>query len=263
MLLLGTYRDVEVDRQHPLEAALTQLRRERLAEVVALRRLTPEGTAALIGAHFGIEAVSEELRDLVHARTEGNPFFTEEVLTTLVEQGVIYRAGDGWQRQEVTAIAVPESVKAVVGQRVGRLPEATQETLRTASVLGQEFDLAVLVAAAGQPEAVVLDQVEAALTARLLEERRVGRSERYAFSHALIAQTLYDEVPRFRLRRLHLRAAAALAAAHGEQPKAAAELARHWLAGGDDARAHTARNWRGTMPPACMPMPRLSNTTRQ
>ncbi|MGH2346292.1 MAG: hypothetical protein ACRDG4_13785, partial [Chloroflexota bacterium] len=83
----------------------------------------------------------------------------------------------------------------------------------------------------------VLDGLDAALAARLLEERWAGRGERYGFAHALIAQVLYDEAPRHRLRRLHLRAGEALARARGERPEEAAEVARHFLAGGAEARA--------------------------
>jgi tetratricopeptide (TPR) repeat protein len=237
VLLLGTYRDVEVGRRHPLEATLTALTRDRVVEVLALRGLPPSGTADLIRARLGVETVSDELRDLVHERTEGNPFFTEEVLSALVEQRAIFRTGEGWDRKALAEIAVPQSVRSVVGQRVGRLVPEAQELLRLASVLGQEFDLPLLLGAVEQSEAEVLDHLEAALAMRLLEERRAGRGERYAFAHALIAQTLYDEVPRFRLRRLHLRAGESLERARGGRPEAAAELARHFLAGGDDERA--------------------------
>src|SRR5262249_35409219 len=65
-LLLCTYRDVEVGRQHPLEAALTQLMRDRVAETIVLRGLHPAGTGELIRSRFGVERVSDELRDLVH-----------------------------------------------------------------------------------------------------------------------------------------------------------------------------------------------------
>jgi class 3 adenylate cyclase/tetratricopeptide (TPR) repeat protein len=237
VLLLGTYRDVEVGRQHPLEHTLNSLTRDRVVEVLTLRGLPPAGTADLICARFGVTEVSNSLRDLVHARTEGNPFFTEEVLSALVEQGAIYREGAAWERKEMAEITVPQSVRSVVGQRVGRLASEAQETLRMASVLGQEWDLDLLLEAAGQDEDAVLDHLEAALVARLLEERRGGRRERFAFAHALIAQTLYDEVPRFRLRRLHLRTGEALERARGERPESAAELSRHFLAGGDETRA--------------------------
>jgi class 3 adenylate cyclase/tetratricopeptide (TPR) repeat protein/DNA-binding XRE family transcriptional regulator len=237
VFLLGTYRDVEVGRRHPLRGVLTALTRERLLDLLKLQGLSPAGTAALICARFATAEVSDELRDLVHGRTDGNPFFTEELLTALVEQGAIYREGEGWERKEVAEIDLPESVRAVVGQRVERLGEGAQEVLRVASVLGQEWDLDLLLGAVEADEAVVLDHLEAALGARLLEERRGERRERYAFAHALVAQVLYDEVPRFRLRRLHRRAGEALERARGARPEVAAELTRHFLAGGDEERA--------------------------
>jgi tetratricopeptide (TPR) repeat protein/transcriptional regulator with XRE-family HTH domain len=237
VLLLGTYRDVEVGRQHPLESTLTSLTRDRVVELITLRGLPPAGTGELIRARFGVDEVSTEMRDLVHERTEGNPFFTEEVLSALVEQGAIFRAGAGWDRKAVAEIAVPQSIRSVVGQRVGRLATEAQELLRLASVLGQEWELAVLLGATEQDEAQVLDHLDAALAVRLLEERRMGRDERYGFVHALIGQALYEEVPRHRLRRLHLRAGEALERARGERPETWAELARHFLAAGDEARA--------------------------
>ncbi len=208
-------------------------------ECLALRSLPPEGTAALIGARFGVEAVSDELRDLVHGRAEGNPFFTEEVLAALVEQGAIYRQGEGWERTALVEMTVPASVKAVVGQRVARLGPGAHETLRLASVLGQTFELEALLGATEQPEGEVLAHVEAALEAQLLEERQEGLGERYAFVHALIGQALYDELPRFRLRRLHLRAGEALERARSGRPEETAELARHFLAAGNLERGAT------------------------
>ena len=237
VLLVGTYRDVEVGRQHPLEGVLTTLTRDRVVDVLTLRGLPPAGTAELIRAHFGVEEVSEELRDLVHERTEGNPFFTEEVLSALVEQGAIFRSGEGWGRTSTAEIAVPQSIRSVVGQRVGRLAAGAQDLLRLASVLGQEWDLPVLLEAADQEEQQVLDHLDAALAARLLEERRTRQDERYGFAHALIGQALYQEVPRHRLRRLHLRAGEALERVAGERPEAWAELARHFLAAGERTRA--------------------------
>ena len=87
MLLLGTYRDVEVNRQHPLEATLGDLVREQLAEEIHLQCLPPSGTAALIGTLVGAHEIPPDLPAMVHERTGGNPLFTKEVLKDLVEQG--------------------------------------------------------------------------------------------------------------------------------------------------------------------------------
>ncbi|HVA88309.1 MAG TPA: AAA family ATPase [Chloroflexota bacterium] len=237
ILLLGTYRDVEVNRRHPLEGVLADLTRERLMEEVELRRLSPTDTGALIGAHFGLPAVSSELADLIHGRTEGNPFFIEEVLKALVEQGAIYREENGWERKEVTELEVPRSIRSVVGQRVGRLPVEAQGLLGVASVLGQEWDLELLHGASDLAEETVLEYLDRALAAHLLEERRVGRRDRYAFAHALIGQALYEEIPRHRLRKLHLRAGETLERLESDRPEAWGELARHYLAAGEEDRA--------------------------
>jgi tetratricopeptide (TPR) repeat protein len=95
----------------------------------------------------------------------------------------------------------------------------------------------VLVGVTAQEEAAVLDCLDAAFAARLLEERRAGRGERHAFAHALIGQALYAEVPRYRLRRLHLRAGETLERLRAAHPEAWAELARHFLAAGEEERA--------------------------
>jgi tetratricopeptide (TPR) repeat protein/transcriptional regulator with XRE-family HTH domain len=236
VFLLGTYRDVEVGRQHPLEATLLALTRDRIVDVVTLHRLSREGTAALIRDRTGLQPVPNDLHDLVYKRTEGNPFFTEEILGALADQGAI-RPDGTWSDDANAGITIPQSIRSVVGHRVGRLAPEAQELLRLASVLGQEFDLDVLLEMAESDEASMLAHVEAALGLHLLEERRAARSERCGFAHALIAQTLYEEVPRFRLRRLHLRAGEAMLRVRGDRPEVAAELARHFIAGGDDERA--------------------------
>jgi len=232
-LVLGAYRDAAVNREDPLARIVSQLLREQRLEVLPIGPLTSGGTAALIGTRFDLDVVSAEQRDAIHVQTAGNPFYTVEVLAALVEQGA---GGSGRERGEGPE-PLPQSIHAVVGQRVAQLGLDALETLRLASVLGQEFDLEILLAATDGSEGTVLAHVEAALAARLLEERQIGRTERYAFTHALIAQALYEEAPRFRLRRLHLRVAGALERLRDTETEGAAEIGRHFLAAGDTEKA--------------------------
>jgi DNA-binding NarL/FixJ family response regulator len=238
ILMLGTYRDIELGRHHQLETTLREAVRERLVEEVHLRRLTLDGTAALLRARVGVESVADDLVALVHGRAQGNPFFTEELVAAFVEQGAVSVAQGRLQATGRGEIEMPQSIRSVVGERVGRLPVEAQELLRLASVIGPEFDLEVLLAASGQPEAEVLDTVDAWLDARLLEERQAsGGRERYGFRHALIHLTLYEELPPHRRRRLHLRVAAALESLRPLPATASADLARHFLLGGNTAQA--------------------------
>jgi len=237
VLLLGTYRNAEVDRQHPLETALGDLTREHLVAELEVRRMTPDGTAALVHSHLAVQEASVELLNFVHERTEGNPFFIEELLKAMIEQRVIHEKDGDWQRTEVGDIQLPHSVRSVVGQRVGRLGPGAQDMLHVASVLGHEFDLELLLATAMQPEPVLLDHLDTALAAQLIEERRDGSRERFGFVHALIQQALYDEQRAHRRRRIHLRAGEALERVQTARTEVSDELARHFLAAGETARS--------------------------
>jgi DNA-binding CsgD family transcriptional regulator/transcriptional regulator with XRE-family HTH domain len=237
ILLLGTYRDAEVDRTGVFEGTLRDLARERLTDEVHLRPLDLEGTAGLIRQRLTSESASDELVALVHARTAGNPFFTEELLKALLDQRGVNRGQAPWAPQAMAGIDVPRSVRAVVAQRVDRLPPETQELLRLASVIGQEVELEILVGVSGQPEPELLDSLDAARSAGLLSEARGSDRNRYAFVHALVYQALYAELPSSVRRRLHRQIGEVLERLQSSRASGAAELARHFLAAGHADRA--------------------------
>lgn len=91
VLILATYRDVQVGRQHPLEATLREMARQGLAERITVRRLGEEGMARLVTAALDETEVSPEFTELLYERTEGNPFFVQQVLRVLVERGDVFR----------------------------------------------------------------------------------------------------------------------------------------------------------------------------
>lgn len=227
VLLLGTYRDVEVNRRHPLEAALTDLGRERLLDEIEVRRLDEAGTGELVAATLGGEEVAQEFVVLVHRQTEGNPFFVEEVVRTLVDRGDVYRRDGRWEGRSIADLEVPKSVRSVVGQRLSRLDEDTQEVLREASVLGPAFGFSDLHRMCERKEADLEAALEQALAAGLVRETA---SDTYAFNHALTQGTLYSELPSRRRRRLHLSAGRSLEQiAEPARGQRVAELAWHFL----------------------------------
>jgi DNA-binding CsgD family transcriptional regulator len=235
ILLLGTYRDAEVD--HRFEETLRELVRERLMDEVHVRPLSLEGTAGLIRQQLASQAVSDELVALVHTQAEGNPFFTEELLKALVEQGGVVQGQARWEPTALVGLGVPRSVRSVVAHRVSRLPPGTQELLHLASVVGQEVALEVLVGTSGLAEAAVLDHLDAALAAGLLAEAPASGWKLYAFVHVLVQQAMYTGLPSSLRRRLHRRIGEVLEVLQPGRPLVAAELARHFLAAGDAERA--------------------------
>lgn len=233
VLLLGTYRDAEVKRSHPLSKALRDLHREQLVERMPIRRLSEEASAELIGATMNEADVSREFADRVYASTEGNPFFTVEVLRALVDRGDLYRQDGRWERRDLDEIAVPESVRDAVGERLSHLGEEAQAMLTEASVLGQTFSFAEVIRLSDRTEPEAEDLIQEAVSSGILRE---GPDDGYAFDHALTQQTLYAELsPRSR-RRIHL-AAAGVIQALDQAGRRAAELAHHFVAAGDRERA--------------------------
>jgi len=226
LLVIGTYRDVELSRRHPLSLTLGELNRERLFQRVLLRGLAQEDVGRFIELVSGI-APPQGMVEAVHRQTEGNPLFVTEVVRLLVQEGELTPEKVG--RRDSWSVRIPEGVREVIGRRLDRLSERCNETLTIASVIGREFTLEHL-----RPlieditEDRLLEVLEEALAARVIEElpRTVGR---YQFTHALIQETLAEELSTTRKVRLHARIAETLEEVYGEEAEGhAAELAFHF-----------------------------------
>ena len=241
VLVVGTYRDVEVGANHPLQPVLRDLGREQLVNRVPIKRLRKDETRVLIAETLGGMEMSDDFASLVYRHTDGNPFFTHQVLQALVEAGSVFREHGEWHRLAIQEIELPESVRSVITQRVSRLSAGAQEVLQEASVLGQLFtfdDLLQLKTLTGSDTGLE-DRLDAALTeAAGAKVVRTARRDEYAFDHALTQQTLYAELSPRRRRRLHLAAGEAIEhLPERKRHSRVGELAWHFLQGDDAERA--------------------------
>ena len=118
--------------------------------------------------------MSDELAAALYRETEGNPFFVEEVIKSLIEQGEIYRDGDRWGRKETHELAIPQSVKEAIGRRLTRLSEPTVDALRTAAALGKVFPFRELAAVSAAGEDALLDALDEATAAQLIRANSGG-----------------------------------------------------------------------------------------
>jgi hypothetical protein len=222
LLLVGTYRDVEVEPgEHPLAPLLLQLVAK--ATTVTLTGLGRDEVGALMARTAG-RAPDPELVAEVHRRTGGNPFFVEQTARLWLADG--------------TVAAVAPGVRDAVGRRLARLPERVVELLGAAAVLGREFDAQVLAACTAVPAARLDRLLGRAVGARLVAAAGTGR---FAFAHDLVRETLDDALGPAERRRRHARVVRAV----DRDPALAerlfpADLARHaYLAGAEVGRHRT------------------------
>jgi tetratricopeptide (TPR) repeat protein len=238
LLIMATYREVELDQTRPFQEILLDLNRERLATRLRLKRLDREGTHDMLTVLFAEEIMPELLRpefvDGVYTETEGNPFFVEEVCKALVESGQVTFAEGTWDRPGMEDLQIPQSVRVAIQSRVSKLPADCQEMLRLAAILGREFAFETLLEASQVGEEGLIEALECAGRAQLVEEVSAEQDVTFAFTHALIPTTLAEGVSTLRRRRLHRRAAAAIAQLH---PDDLESLAYHYSEAGDEERA--------------------------
>jgi predicted ATPase/class 3 adenylate cyclase len=211
ILVLGTYRDVELSRRHPLSRVLGELARESLVDRVLLRGLTRQDVARFIEMTASIRPPDRLVRT-VYEETEGNPFFVSEIVSLLASEGHL-DSGAGLGDVLVT---IPQGVREVVGRRLDRLSDDCNWVLSAASVIGREFALDVLAPVVcdevsalfpdKDPEDLtrerLLEVLDEASTARVIQPSGVGR---FTFSHALVREALYEELGVTRRVRLHRR----------------------------------------------------------
>jgi tetratricopeptide (TPR) repeat protein len=233
VLIVASYREMELDRAHPLAKALVDWNRERLMTRIVLRRFGPDETREQLGALLN-EPVSADFAEVVHRETEGNPFFVEEVLKALIEQGSVSRKSGEWTRGEVADFVIPQSVKEAIGSRLDRVSPGCNEILRAAAVVGKTFTFDEVVAAVGsENEDALLDALDEATAAQLLVAER---GEAFTFTHDKIREVLYEELNPIRRRRLHRRTAEGLERHRDRTPVAVETLAHHYIEAGDYQR---------------------------
>jgi DNA-binding SARP family transcriptional activator len=195
-LVLGTYRETELDLAQPLAQLLADLRRDASTERLSIRGLDEPAIAALLEAAVG-HTLDERASQLVHvlvAQTAGNPFFIRELLAHLTESGERVDTGVTAARLEA-----PKGLRQVIGHRVARLSAPARRALGVAAVAGSTFSFVLLERALGERSGA-LDALDEAVAAGLLAEAGHGD---YAFAHALVRETIYGQLGSARRMRLH------------------------------------------------------------
>jgi DNA-binding CsgD family transcriptional regulator len=242
LLVVGTYRETEVSRRHRLSDTLGALARVPHILRLHLAGLNAEEVRRFVATTAGIVPPAW-LTQAIHDQTEGNPLFVREVVRFLAQQGHFTAAAPATATAAATgtgtgtgigtppAIRLPEGVREVIGRRLNLLSATCNEILAVAAVIGREFTLDVLVRASqAQTEEIVLEALDEALSAHIVEETSPGL---YQFTHALVRITLYDELRTGQRRHLHHTVGEAIESVHHRDPEPVlGDLAHHFRSSG-------------------------------
>jgi DNA-binding NarL/FixJ family response regulator len=219
VLVVGAYRDADLRADHMLAGVLADLQRERLGQQLALTSLSTDDVALLIDAIAGPAAPA--VVQAIHAETEGNPFFVEELLHHLQAAG--YDLMD--LRTAMAEWGLPQGVRHVVDHRLAGLHPETNHLLRIGAVLGDRWTLELLATVSELEFEPLVAALDEAVRTQLLREEGNG----YRFTHALIRRALYDGLPLPFRQRFHLRTARAMeAVVTGDRTSHVTVLAAHY-----------------------------------
>jgi len=174
VLILATYRTDEMHRKHALLPTIEGWRRSGQVQLIELKALPPSGVADIVCAIFEEANISDEFRDFLYDRSEGNPFVIEEMLRDALDRGDIFHTENGWDRKAVGEIRIPRTVRDTILHRLERLSREDVAVLSAASVVGRSFDLGTLSAVAEMDQSPVLSAIETGVTFQLLEEERAN-----------------------------------------------------------------------------------------
>jgi ABC-type transport system substrate-binding protein len=233
-LILGSYRTTDVDRRHPLLKILDSFRGDRRFSTLTLGPLSPSDHRTFVETLVGGAAIPDTLAQSLYEGTEANPFFTKELVRSLVDSGGISRDDTGqWSlsgEAGLSAEAMPATIQEVVERRIERLPEDLRDVLSMASVIGKTFDSRDLEALAKGTD--VDDAIDRLVQQGLIEEERESRGELLSFSSGVVRDVLYGGLSPRKRRSLHRKCAELLEARHaGRLERVLAQLVHHFTQG--------------------------------
>ncbi|MHA2427403.1 MAG: ATP-binding protein, partial [Candidatus Hermodarchaeia archaeon] len=214
VMICCTYRPEEFDdvgdkKIHPLREAIQRMSRYKLFTTIELKSLYKEEASDMLKNLMASPDLPGVFVDRIYKETEGNPFFIEEMLYSLIDQEVIRLHEGIWQIGEVSEIQIPPTIKDIVMLRINRLDNDLMDLIKYASVIGQNFDFNIL----GKTEDV---QEETLITAlENLEEKKLIKAdsvndEIYRFNHAMIREVVYNSLSPQRRRMVHGKVALAM-----------------------------------------------------
>jgi predicted ATPase/class 3 adenylate cyclase len=241
------------DREAPgwkLISAMREVMGAGLTEI-NLRALTEEDTRQLVANLLEIEALPEKARKIILDKAEGNPFFVEEVIRMLIDQGAIVHQEQGWvARREVESIDLPDTLQGLLLARIDRLPEEAKNTIRVASVIGRQFSIKVLEQIlensqwANTPGSIntstssIINHLNMLESLGLLKIAQVKPDLEYNFRHAMVHEVAYHSLVKRDRQALHLAVGEALERLYPERlAEFAPTLGLHFEEGGDEERA--------------------------
>jgi len=236
VLTACAYRPEDVQQNSPLHPSLMKFNRQRLLETIQVRNLGKEETVELIKQMFGEQTITPEFADLIYERAGGNPFFVEEVLRSLVEDGTVFRTEKGWDRKPIQELTVPNTVRTILKSRLSKLDPETMSVLVLASAVGLEFDFEVLREVTQIEEDKLLERLETALASGLVREP----SQRgvFRFVDNRVRELMLDDLSKIRRGKYHQRIAEAMEKVYAKSLDRHAELiASHSHEAGDSERA--------------------------
>ncbi len=210
ILMIFTYRNDEVHLN--LIHWLAQLERERLAQELALVRLSQNEVEAMLNAIFNKQyPIHRDLLDYLYTLTEGNPFFIEEILKSLIASGEIAFTNGKWVGRPLHELRIPRNIQDAVQQRIEGLSEASKQILTIASITGDRFDFVLLQQLTHHDEQQLLAVMKVLIAAQLVIEES---ADQFAFRHALTRQAIYTQLLVRERRVLHLKIAETIESLH-------------------------------------------------
>ena len=237
LMLLCVYRPEKEHRVWQLSNQAQRKCLDRYAEIT-LKKLSSRESRQLVETLLTIDNLPESVKEMILQKSEGNPFFIEEVIRSLIEQDLVYREGDRWKaREEIADIDVPDTIQSVVLARVDRLQAEAKYVLQSASVIGRLFKYRLLEHLTQQEQNIDRYLSEFEERELVYEERTVPELE-YAFKHALTQEATYQGILERRRREFHHQVAAGIERLYQERlEEYYEELAHHYSKSGDAEKA--------------------------